>query len=269
MLLFLRFRGFCVKFLGHLLEIVNSCGMLRLSRFPLMSVFAIIPIKGLSASKRRLSRFFSVQDRRLLIETMLIDVLTALKSSKIQQIVIVSSDRAVQPLADRSNVFFFSPSHNGLNPAIGEATAWCIQNHASGVLVVPGDIPFLRSEDVNRIVQLGTHKNPIVILSPSNNGGTNALFQNPPNLVLPHFGHGSFAKHCNQARIKGVCIKIYFSSAIALDVDSIIDLWRVLESPFNGYTKRFLQEMRFASEKTFDFYNNKHQNFTENCEENR
>ena len=219
-----------------------------------MSVFAIVPIKGLCASKRRLSSFFSIQDRRLLIETMLIDVLTALKSSKIQQIVIVSSDPAIQAIADKSDVFFFSPSHNGLNPAIEEATAWCMQNHASSVLVVPADIPFLRSEDVNRIVQLGTVKNPIVVLSPSNNGGTNALFQNPPNLVLPNFGHGSFAKHCNQARTKGVCIKVYFSSAIALDIDSFFDLWRVLESPFNGNSKRLLQEMRYANGKLFDSY---------------
>jgi 2-phospho-L-lactate guanylyltransferase len=268
MMLFLRFRDFCIKFLGHLLEIVNSCGVAAAFKVLLMSVFAIVPIKGLSASKRRLSSFLSIQDRRILIETMLFDVLTALKSSKIQQIVIVSSDLAVQSLADKSNVFFFSPSHNGLNPAIEEATAWCIQNHASSVLVVPGDIPFLRSEDVNRIIQLGTDKNPIVVLSPSNNGGTNALFQNPPNLVLPNFGHGSFAKHCNQAQIKGVCIKVYFSSAVALDIDSLIDLWRVLESPFNGYSKRFLQEMRFASEKPFDF-KKKHQNFTGNIEENR
>ena len=120
-----------------------------------MVVFAIVPVKRLGVSKRRLSKFLSSQERKLLTIAMLEDVLKALKSSIVPEIVVVSSDPNVRVIADKFGVSFFSPSHNGLNPAVEEATAWCMRNQADSVLVVPADIPLLSSADVNKIVELG------------------------------------------------------------------------------------------------------------------
>jgi 2-phospho-L-lactate guanylyltransferase len=178
---------------------------------------------------------------------MLEDVLKALKSSIVPEIVVVSSDPNVRVIADKFGVSFFSPSHNGLNPAVEEATAWCMRNQADSVLVVPADIPLLSSADVNKIVELGNCNGSTVVLSPSNNGGTNALFQKPPNLLFAHFGYRSFARHSRQARNKGISIKFHYSTSIALDVDCEEDLLKLFESPIANNSKRFLEEAGFSS----------------------
>ncbi|NLE04091.1 MAG: 2-phospho-L-lactate guanylyltransferase, partial [Crenarchaeota archaeon] len=66
-----------------------------------MSVFAVIPVKSLLGSKRRLSDVFSNQERSLLTLAMLEDVLRALHASIVDEIVIVGSDSAIQRMADR------------------------------------------------------------------------------------------------------------------------------------------------------------------------
>jgi len=212
-------------------------------------VYAIVPVKRLGVSKRRLSKFLSSQERKLLTIAMLEDVLKALKSSIVPEIVVVSSDPNVRVIADRFGVSFFSPSHNGLNPAVEEATAWCMQKQADSVLVVPADIPLLSFEDVNKIVELGNSDEPTVVLSPSSNGGTNALFQKPPNLLYANFGNKSFAKHFKQAQNKGVSVKFHYSTSIALDVDCEEDLLKLFKSPIANRSKHFLEEAGFSSKE--------------------
>ena len=216
---------------------------------PNVDVFAIVPVKRLGVSKRRLSKFLSPKERKFLTIAMLEDVLKALKSSTVHEIVVVSSDPNVRIIADKFGVSFFSPSRYGLNPAIQEATAWCMQNLADSVLVVPADIPLLSSVDVNKIVELGNCNGSTVVLSPSHNGGTNALFQKPPNLLFANFGCKSFARHFKQARNKGISIRFHYSNSIALDVDCEEDLLKLFESPIANYSKRFLEEAGFASKE--------------------
>lgn len=180
---------------------------------------------------------------------MLEDVLKALKSSIVHEILVVSSDPNVRMITDKIGVSFFSPSHNGLNPAVEEATAWCMRNQADSVLVIPADIPLLSSADVNKIIELGNCNGPTVVLSPSNNGGTNTLFQKPPNLLFAQFGYRSFARHFRQARKKGISIKFYYSTSIALDIDCEEDLLKLFESPIANHSKHFLEEAGFASKE--------------------
>ena len=211
-----------------------------------MDVYAIVPVKRLGVSKRRLSKFLTPQERKLLTITMLEDVLKALKSSTVHDVLVVSRDPNVRMIADKFGFSFFSPSRNGLNPAVEEATAWCMRNQADSVLVIPADIPLLSSADVNKIIELGNCNGSTVVLSPSNNGGTNALFKKPPNLLFAQFGYRSFARHFRQARNKGISIKFHYSASIALDVDCEEDLLKLFESPTSNHSKQFLEEKGFA-----------------------
>jgi 2-phospho-L-lactate guanylyltransferase (CobY/MobA/RfbA family) len=88
-----------------------------------------------------------------------------------------------------------------------------------------------------------------VVLSPSNNGGTNALFQKPPNLLFAQFGYRSFARHFRQAKNKGVSIKFHYSASIALDVDCEEDLLKLFKSPIANRSKHFLEEAGFSSKE--------------------
>lgn len=205
-----------------------------------MSTFAVVPVKTLLKSKTRLSNFFSMQERPLFTLAMLEDVLTALKSSKVNSFIIVSSDSTVEELVKSFGMTFINENQKGLNQALNQATKWCILNNAERVLVLPADVPLITSTDINNIVKMA--QNNTMVISPSQNGGTNALLQTPPGIVSPSFGPGSFKKHINKALAKHVQAKIYVSSNVILDIDSERDLEQLLKGGRTTTANRFLRQ---------------------------
>jgi 2-phospho-L-lactate guanylyltransferase len=207
-----------------------------------MNVFAIVPVKGLGISKRRLSSVLSPEKRRALTAAMLEDVLNALKSSTVREVLVVSPDSAVRQIADKYGVSYISSRRAGLNPALKEAIEWCVHRNADSVLILPADIPLVSSEDIDKLVALGSEESTVV-LSPSLNGGTNALLLNPPNLIPVCFGPNSFFKHVKEAIDRGVAIKFHSSKGIMLDVDSADDLNKMLEIENNIGSKHVLNRL--------------------------
>ena len=117
-------------------------------------------------------------------------------------------------IAERLGFFFFPLVRNGLNFAVEEAFALCMQNQADSVLVIPADIPLVSSADVDVISKIR--------LNWSMNGfgsvqqlGHKCVFPKTAQLIFACFGHSSFAKHMHEARDKGVSIKFYHSLARA------------------------------------------------------
>ena len=208
-----------------------------------MSVYAVVPVKSPLKSKTRLSVVLSLQERQSLALFMLEDVLKALKSSVVYQICVISSDVIVQALSNKSRVEYLPESQLGLNQAIMQATEWCIKNNAESIFVLPADIPLITQEDINQIVKLGSEKTSVVI-SPSANGGTNALFQKPPNLIPACFGLHSFMKHVNKATAKKISIKFYCSKRVTLDIDSLSDLKNFLSIKSQTMSRRFLEQIK-------------------------
>ena len=209
-----------------------------------MAVFAVVPVKRLSVSKRRLSGVLNPRERKVLTLAMLEDVLSALKSSVVQNVVVVSTDPLVYQVAVKFGVSYSSVAGGGLNAAVGEATEWCVKRGAGSVLLLPADIPMLSFKDVNSIVALGIETSSVV-LSPSLNGGTNALFQNPPNLIPACFGPKSFAKHVKEAHHKSLRVRFYCSVGIVADVDLAEDLKRLLDIQNSTRSRRFLEQVGF------------------------
>jgi 2-phospho-L-lactate guanylyltransferase len=189
-----------------------------------MGIFAIVPVKRISGSKRRLSERLTLQQRKSLTLAMLQDVLQALKASAVEKIVIVSKDSSIKTVADNFGAAFLVPSNKGLNSAIKEASTWCIKNHATSMLTLHADVPLVTPKDIDTIIQIGLTREPQAVLVPSRDGGTNALFQNPPNIVSACFGPNSFQKYLKEARVKRTCIKLYYSVGTGLDIDYIEDL---------------------------------------------
>jgi len=193
-----------------------------------MFVHAVVPVKSLDASKRRLSSVLTPKGRREITLVMLEDVLAAIKSSTVKQILVVGSDFEVREVAEKFGAAYANDGGRGLNSAVTRSIDWCIQEGGDSVLVLPADIPLLRPVDVNRIIDLGNHGESSVVLSPSNSGGTNALYQKPPHLIHSRFGPKSFDKHIKQTQRKGISLKLYYSSSVAFDIDSEQDLKRLL-----------------------------------------
>lgn len=119
------------------------------------------------------------------------------------------------------------------------------------MLILPADTPLVSSKDINTIVKLGSERNTLV-LSPSADGGTNAFLRNPPNLMLPRFGSHSFINHVGAACSKGIRIRFYYSLGIALDIDSVENLDRLLGLENSAIGKRLLEQSpMFSSIRMF------------------
>jgi 2-phospho-L-lactate/phosphoenolpyruvate guanylyltransferase len=213
-----------------------------------MAIYTVVPVKHLDASKRRLSSVLTPKDRKALTLVMLWDVLSAVKSSNVQGILVVGSDVEVQEIAEKFGAAYTHEETRGLNAAVTRSIEWCMQEGAESVLVLPADIPLLSSADVNRIIELGLSSESTVVLSPSNNGGTNALYQKPPHLILARFGPKSFDRHIRQVRGKGISLKLHYSSSVAFDIDCEQDLKRLLVNDSSSHSREFLLK-HFGNEK--------------------
>jgi 2-phospho-L-lactate guanylyltransferase len=208
-----------------------------------MAVFAVVPVKRLSVSKRRLSAVLNPEERSLLSVAMLEDVLAALKASTVHETVVVSNDLVVREVADKFGFSYFSAVATGLNPAVEEATDWCMGRQADSVLILPADIPLVSHKDINKIVALGSDKAFVVVLCPSRNGGTNALFKKPANLIRACFGPNSFMKHVQEACKKQVNVRFHYSVGTATDIDSVEDLKKLYEIENNTVSRQVLEQI--------------------------
>ncbi len=194
-----------------------------------MAVFAVVPVKDLRSSKRRLSSVFTPRERRGFAIAMLEDVLIAVSASSVDKKVVTGEDPEVQQMAQRYGAAYLPAEGAALNPAITEAIKWCQKQGAASVLVLPADVPLLGAEDVNRILQLGGGCGSAVVLSPSRNWGTNAFYQNPAGLISPCFGAKSFLSHIRDAYRRGLSVRLHYSMDLALDIDSVEDIKKLLQ----------------------------------------
>jgi 2-phospho-L-lactate guanylyltransferase len=221
-----------------------------------MSTFAVVPVKNLLKSKLRLSVLLNNTERQALTLAMLEDVLGALRFSMVCRTIVISSDSTVHRFAENFGIEALQENGQGLNQAVDQATQWCIQKGAKSVLTLPVDIPLITSDDINHIINLG-HEETSIVISPSRNGGTNALLQRPPNLIPPCFGPDSFKEHLNQALTMGIQPKIYRSPRVSLDIDSERDIENFLKIGKHNTSYQLLSKLSKSTLKTAHAYSHK------------
>jgi 2-phospho-L-lactate guanylyltransferase len=132
----------------------------------------------------------------------------------------------------------------GLNPALTQAAHFAGDRGATGVLVLPADLPLLTAHDLETMLTyiaphpqpfsprgrgVGGEGQPRVVIAPCRREtGTNALLVRPTDLIPLAFGPDSFAAHCAAARAAGVEPVVYRSNTIALDLDTPED-WEMAD----------------------------------------
>ena len=219
-----------------------------------VAVYAVVPVKNLTVSKRRLSTVFTPIERRQLTLAMLEDVLNALKASVFDKIVLIGEDSQVQEMAAKYGATFLWAKGANLNSAIEEATIWSMQDGAKSILVLPADVPLLSAKDLNRILELGMNGDSAVVLSPSQNWGTNALYQNPPQLISACFGPRSFLSHIQEAYRKGISVRLDFSNGLSNDIDSAEDLKKLFEGENSTFCRQVLEKIILSNVTASEFF---------------
>ena len=119
---------------------------------------------------------------------------------------------------------------------------------AGRVLLVPGDCPALDAAEVDELL---TSAEPGVVIVPDRHGsGTNALLLDPPTVITPAFGPGSFARHAALAAAADAKVRVGRLPSLELDVDTPGDLEALraaLESRRGGATRTRALLERLAS----------------------
>jgi len=209
-----------------------------------MSTWAIIPVKRLSEAKSGLSAVLVPEQRRQLVLSMLADVLKAVhQAPSIASSIIVSPDEKVLSFANLHGAEGVTEPGLGLNEALNLAIRHTISKDVDSVLILPADLPFLKSADVENLIAMASAPKDIVI-APSKAKGTNALFLRPPDLIKLRFGGESFPLHVKEASQAGVRPRIYRSTTIALDIDEPEDMLSVETLGLGTRTYEFLHSLR-------------------------
>ncbi|HUS84730.1 MAG TPA: 2-phospho-L-lactate guanylyltransferase [Anaerolineales bacterium] len=197
-----------------------------------MTLWAIVPVKPLRRAKSRLSGVLNRDERELLSQRMLIHTLDLLREVKeIERTLVVSRDSKALSIARKHGARTVAEHGTPeLNNALVRATVVAQQYGISGVLVIPADLPLLRMEDIEKLINSAIDP-PVVVIAPDRRGrGTNALLSSPPGLIEYDFGNDSFERHIARAKAAGVRLVVCEIPSIGLDVDLPEDLEYLQES---------------------------------------
>jgi 2-phospho-L-lactate guanylyltransferase len=189
------------------------------------SVWAIVPVKSLHESKRRLAHILSAGERADLIHRFLVHTLTILAQvPEIDKTLVISPDAWVLATARQQGAeSLVETAVHGLNPAVTQATRFAADSGATAVLILPADLPFIERQDVAIMVKERRNEPHVVICSDDQANGTNALLISPPNNFTLRYGPGSFQQHLQEARKRGRTISIIHDSNLQFDLDTETD----------------------------------------------
>lgn len=217
-----------------------------------MKVSALIPVKGFTNAKQRLSPLLDGADRELFAEVMFRDVLKqVLKAQGVEETFVVTGDDKVAEIATRLGAQLIrEKTEKGETDAVEFARLELKQLGREAVLVIPGDLPLVRSGDIEAVlaqIPIGASL-PFALLVPSHDRmGTNALLLAPPDIIKLRFGYDSFSYHMSQVSAQGLPVRFFENEHIALDIDEPQDLQRFLSFGFeDGESTRTARAMLTA-----------------------
>ena len=190
-----------------------------------MTIWAIVPVKPLRLGKSRLSGVLSDEERAVLNRMFLEQTLDILRTtSAVTQTLVVSRDPSALAIAREFGArTVLEDGTPNLNGALTRATMLA-RNYASGVLVLPADLPTLTQADLLDFFE-HVYEPPCMVITPDRHlDGTNALLMAPGGLVPYDFGPGSFTRHCERAKSAGARLEIVRNDRIELDLDTPADL---------------------------------------------
>jgi len=186
---------------------------------------ALVPAKPVHRAKERLRLVLGARARARLSGAMLRDVLGCLDHSALfVSVSVVTRDRRLQRRVRRWGFHTLAPPPRvrGLNAELRWAAAQPLVAQADRLLVIPGDVPGVSVTDLFRLVLPPLARG--VRLTPSTDGGTNALVLAPPAVIPFRFGPNSAARHQAAAGARAASVDVLALPSLRADIDLPSDL---------------------------------------------
>ncbi len=237
-----------------------------------MDVWAILPVKSLSESKGRLAHLLPPDARELLVRSLLDHVLLTIQEvPRITKVLVVSQDPEVWQIAESFGaVAVEEVKPYGLNSAVAYAYGLAAKGGADGVLILPADLPFVTTADINLMVDAGlndwrgngtglatamgfesslalavdTTQPVMAICSDRRGDGTNGLLLRPAMAFNFFYGPYSLKLHIQEAVERGYLVRLVEAVGLQFDLDVEQD-WQIFQEderskPLAGFMLRSL-----------------------------
>lgn len=194
-----------------------------------MKTAAVIPVKTFSNAKTRLQ--LPVEKIEELCKIMLEEILQVLSiSPKIEKIIIVTKEEKAIEIGKKFNaVIIIDEKEESVNNAVSLADKYLLENNFDVSIVFPQDIPFIKTQDIDFMLNYKMHPNFAIIVPSRRFDGTNALVRMPVDLMKTHYDEDSYKIHMNTAKNHTLNVAMVFVKRIMWDVDNAEDLKFLLE----------------------------------------
>ena len=191
----------------------------------------LIPMRSINDGKTRLSNLLSPESRAKLIKLLFTQLLEKLKTLKVQfplifsEILVITPCDEVEKICKAFDIIILKEQNlNGLNSALRKGLSWSLENFYDSSLIIPGDIIDPNSEDIKKILEIGKNSRDSMIICPSSDFGTNALFLTLPTKMKLQFGPNSFFEHQKEATKRSIETIIAPLDSLKDDLDTGKDL---------------------------------------------
>lgn len=195
----------------------------------------MVPFKRAEASKTRLVPPLGIS-RPDLARAMARDALAvAAHVLGPASVLVVTADEPMRRYAEEVGIETLTDPGTGLNSAILAGVAQAAR-HAHRVAVLMPDVPALKAAELRQaLADAATH--PIALVVDHTGTGTSLLTGSPSRLI-PHFGHGSAARH--QEHLGATALSV-LAPGLRQDVDTAADLAQALHLGLGPATLAVLQ----------------------------
>jgi len=194
-----------------------------------LKIAAIVPVKTFSLAKTRLG--LSLQQKEELCKIMLEEILHILSiSPQIEKTVIVTKEEKAIELGKKYNAIIIpDKEEKSVNNAVALADKYLLENKFDASIVFPQDIPFIKTQDIDFMLNYKVPPNFAIVVPSRRFDGTNALVRMPIDLMITHYDEDSYKIHMNTAKEYTRNVALVFVKRIMWDVDNMDDLRFLLE----------------------------------------
>jgi len=194
-----------------------------------LKIAAIIPVKTFSNAKTRLE--LSPQKIEELCKIMLQEILHTISIfPKIEKTIVVTKEQKAIEIGKKFNAIIIrDEKEQSVNSAVALADKYLLENGFDASIVFPQDIPFIKTQDIDFMLNYMTPPNFAIVIPSRRFDGTNALMRMPTDLMETHYDEDSYKIHMNTAKEHTLNVAMVFVKRIMWDVDNKEDLEFLLE----------------------------------------
>jgi len=208
-----------------------------------LKIAAIIPVKTFSNAKTRLE--LPPQKIEDLCKVMLEEILQTVSiSPQIGKVIMVTKEKKAIEIGEKFNTHtIIDEKEESVNGAVALADKYLLENNFDASIVFPQDIPYIKTQDIDFMLNYKTHPNFAIIVPSRRFDGTNALVRMPIDLMETHYDEDSYKIHMNTAKEHTLNVAMVFVKRIMWDVDNAEDLKFLLEQKEKPYIAEKIKQI--------------------------